>query len=76
VVTVPQGGTMGRGSLNLIEQGVAGIKLMVIYKVSAALFFTTLIMNCKKKVLHKEIFSFKQNVSNKIANIIYDSSRF
>ena len=70
------GGTNGIGRLDLIENRVVGIKSREIYEAPAAVILHEAHNELEKMVIDKETFRFKQNVSNKIANLIYDGMWF
>ncbi len=66
------GAVHGIGRLDLIENRVVGIKSREIYEAPAAVILHTAHMELERLILDKETFRFKQNVSNKVANLIYD----
>lgn len=66
------GAVHGIGRLDLIENRVVGIKSREIYEAPAAVILHTAHKELEKLVLDKETFRYKQDVSNKIANLIYD----
>ncbi|GBD86488.1 argininosuccinate synthase [bacterium BMS3Abin03] len=66
------GGKHGIGRIDLIENRVVGIKSREIYEAPAAVILHKAHYELEKLVLDKETFRFKQNVSNQIANLIYD----
>ncbi len=66
------GATHGIGRLDLIENRVVGIKSREIYEAPAAIILHTAHTELERLILDKETFRFKQNVSNKYANLIYD----
>jgi argininosuccinate synthase len=66
------GAEHGIGRLDLIENRVVGIKSREIYEAPAAVILHFVHNELEKMVLDKETFRYKQDVSNKIANIIYD----
>lgn len=66
------GGKHGVGRIDLIENRVVGIKSREIYEAPAAVILHKVHYELEKLVLDKETFRFKQNVSNHIANLIYD----
>ncbi len=70
------GGKNGIGRLDLIENRVVGIKSREIYEAPAALILHNAHHELEKMVLDKETFRFKQDISNKIANMIYDGLWF
>ncbi len=58
--------------MDLIENRVVGIKSREIYEAPAAVILHTAHTEMERLNLDKETFRFKQNVSSKIANLIYD----
>lgn len=70
------GGRNGIGRLDMIENRVVGIKSREIYEAPAAVILHTAHFELEKMVIDKETFRFKQNISNKIANMIYDGLWF
>jgi argininosuccinate synthase len=66
------GAAYGVGRLDLIENRVVGIKSREIYEAPAAVILHTAHSELERLILDKETFRYKQNVSNKIANLIYD----
>ncbi len=66
------GAAYGIGRLDLIENRVVGIKSREIYEAPAAVILHAAHKELEKLILDKETFRYKQNVSNKIANLIYD----
>ncbi len=66
------GAAHGIGRLDLIENRVVGIKSREIYEAPAAVILHTAHTEMERLNLDKETFRFKQNVSSKIANLIYD----
>ena len=66
------GAAYGIGRLDLIENRVVGIKSREIYEAPAAIILHTAHSELERLVLDKETFRYKQDVSNKIANLIYD----
>jgi argininosuccinate synthase len=66
------GAANGIGRLDLIENRVVGIKSREIYEAPAAVILYHAHSELERMILDKETFRFKQNVSNKIANLIYD----
>ncbi len=66
------GAANGVGRLDLIENRVVGIKSREVYEAPAALILHHAHFELEKLILDKETFRYKQNVSNKIANLIYD----
>jgi argininosuccinate synthase len=70
------GGRNGIGRLDMIENRVVGIKSREIYEAPAATILHTAHFELEKMVIDKETFRYKQDVSNKIANMIYDGLWF
>jgi argininosuccinate synthase len=66
------GAAYGIGRLDLIENRVVGIKSREIYEAPAATLLHHAHSELERLILDKETFRYKQNVSNKIANLIYD----
>ena len=66
------GGRHGIGRIDLIENRVVGIKSREVYEAPAAVILHKAHYELEKLVLDKETFRFKQDVSNKVANLIYD----
>ena len=66
------GGKHGIGRLDLIENRVVGIKSREIYEAPAAVILHTAHTELERLILDKDTFRFKQDVSNKYANLIYD----
>ena len=66
------GAKHGVGRLDLVENRVVGIKSREIYEAPAAVILHTAHSELERLVLDKETFRFKQDVSNKVANLIYD----
>jgi argininosuccinate synthase len=66
------GGRHGIGRIDLIENRVVGIKSREVYEAPAAVILHKAHYELEKLVLDKETFRFKQEVSYKIANLIYD----
>jgi argininosuccinate synthase len=66
------GAAYGIGRLDLIENRVVGIKSREIYEAPAAIILHFAHSELERLVLDKETFRYKQDVSNKIANLIYD----
>jgi argininosuccinate synthase len=67
-----KGGKHGIGRLDLIENRVVGIKSREIYEAPGALLLLTAHNHLEKLILNKDTFRYKQNISNQIANMIYD----
>jgi argininosuccinate synthase len=70
------GGAHGIGRIDLIENRVVGIKSREIYEAPAAVILHKAHYELEKLVLDRETFRYKQDVSNKIANLIYDGLWF
>ncbi len=66
------GAANGIGRLDLIENRVIGIKSREIYEAPAAVILHHAHSELERMILDKETFRFKQGVSNKVANLIYD----
>ncbi|MHB1688205.1 MAG: argininosuccinate synthase [Ignavibacteriaceae bacterium] len=66
------GAANGVGRLDLIENRVVGIKSREVYEAPAAVILHHAHFELEKLILDKETFRFKQNISNKVANLIYD----
>jgi argininosuccinate synthase len=66
------GGRHGIGRIDLIENRVVGIKSREVYEAPAAVILHKAHYELEKLVIDKETFRFKQEVSYKIANLIYD----
>lgn len=66
------GGKNGIGRMDLIENRVVGIKSREVYEAPAAVILHKAHYELEKLVLDKETFRYKQDVSNKVANLIYD----
>jgi len=70
------GGAYGIGRLDLIENRVVGIKSREVYEAPAATILHFAHSELERLVLDKDTFRYKQDVSNKIANLIYDGLWF
>lgn len=70
------GSKHGIGRLDIIENRVVGIKSREVYEAPAAVILHKGHNEMEKLVMDKETFRFKQDVSNKIANLIYDGLWF
>lgn len=70
------GSKHGIGRLDLIENRVVGIKSREVYEAPAAVILHKAHNEMEKLVMDKDTFRFKQDVSNKIANLIYDGLWF
>ncbi len=70
------GAMHGVGRLDLIENRVVGIKSREVYEAPAAVILHKAHNELEKLVLDKDTFRYKQNISNKIANMIYDGLWF
>lgn len=70
------GGSHGIGRLDLIENRVVGIKSREVYEAPAAVILHAAHMELEKLILDKDTYRYKQDVSNKVANLIYDGLWF
>lgn len=70
------GGEHGIGRIDMIENRVVGIKSREIYEAPAAVILLKAHKELEKMTLDKDTFRFKQDVSNKVANMIYDGLWF
>lgn len=70
------GGKHGVGRMDVIENRVVGIKSREVYEAPAAVLLHTAHNELEKLTMDKETFRYKQNVSNKVANLIYDGLWF
>jgi len=70
------GGKHGIGRLDLVENRVVGIKSREIYEAPAATILHHAHIELERLVLDKDTFRTKQNISNQIANLIYDGLWF
>lgn len=70
------GGKHGVGRLDLIENRVVGIKSREIYEAPGAVILHHAHTELERLVLDKDSFRYKQDVSNKVANLIYDGLWF
>ena len=70
------GGAHGIGRMDLIENRVVGIKSREVYEAPAAVILHRAHHELEKLILDKETFRFKQDISNKVANLIYDGLWF
>lgn len=70
------GGKHGIGRLDLIENRVVGIKSREVYEAPGASILHKAHHELEKLVMDKETFRFKQVVSDKVANLIYDGLWF
>jgi len=66
------GSKHGIGRLDQIENRLVGIKSREIYEAPAATVLHQAHYELEKLVIDRETFRYKQNISNKIANMIYD----
>ncbi len=66
------GGKHGIGRIDMIENRVVGIKSREIYEAPAATILHFAHKELEKLILDRETFRYKSDVSNKIANMIYD----
>ncbi|MCE1188189.1 MAG: argininosuccinate synthase [Ignavibacteria bacterium] len=69
-------GRNGVGRMDVIENRVVGIKSREVYEAPAAVVLHNAHKELEKMVFDKETFRYKQDVSNKIANMIYDGLWF
>ncbi len=69
-------GLHGIGRIDMIENRVVGIKSREIYEAPAATILHQAHNELEKLVLDKDTFRFKQDVNNKVANLIYDGLWF
>ncbi len=70
------GSAHGIGRFDLVENRIVGIKSREIYEAPAALILHTAHFELEKMVIDKDTFRYKQDVSNRIANLIYDGQWF
>jgi len=70
------GGKHGVGRMDLIENRVVGIKSREVYEAPAAVILHKAHLELEKLILDKETLRYKQDVSNKVANLIYDGLWF
>jgi argininosuccinate synthase len=70
------GGEHGIGRIDMIENRVVGIKSREIYEAPGAVILLKAHHELEKLTLDKDTFRYKQNVSNQIANMIYDGLWF
>jgi len=70
------GGSHGIGRIDLIENRVVGIKSREIYEAPAAVILHKAHYELEKLVIDRETFRFNQQVSDKVANLIYDGLWF
>lgn len=70
------GGKHGIGRIDMIENRVVGIKSREIYEAPAATILHKAHDELERLILDKETFRYKQGVSDKIANLIYDGMWF
>lgn len=70
------GGKHGIGRMDVIENRVVGIKSREIYEAPGAVILTVAHAELEKLVLDKDTFRYKQNLSNTVANLIYDGLWF
>jgi argininosuccinate synthase len=66
------GGRSGIGRIDLIENRVVGIKSREVYEAPGAVLLHKAHNELERLVHDKETFRYKQEVSNKVANLIYD----
>ncbi len=70
------GGKNGIGRIDMIENRVVGIKSREIYEAPAATILHIAHNELEKLILDRETFRYKQTVSDKVANLIYDGLWF
>jgi argininosuccinate synthase len=70
------GGRCGIGRMDLIENRIVGIKSREVYEAPGAVILHRAHNELEKLVLDKETFRYKQNLSNKVADLIYDGLWF
>lgn len=70
------GGRHGVGRLDNIENRVVGIKSREVYEAPAAVILHKAHFELEKLILDKNTFREKQNISNKVADLIYDGLWF
>lgn len=70
------GSKHGIGRIDLIENRIVGIKSREIYEAPAAVILHEAHYEMEKLTLDKDTFRFKQSLSNKYANMIYDGLWF
>lgn len=70
------GGAHGIGRIDMIENRVVGIKSREIYEAPGATILHVAHNELEKLILDRETFRYKQGVSDKIANLIYDGLWF
>lgn len=70
------GGKHGIGRIDMIENRVVGIKSREIYEAPAAVILHNAHNELEKLILDRETFRFKQGISDKVANMIYDGLWF
>jgi len=70
------GGKHSIGRIDMIENRVVGIKSREVYEAPGATILHYAHKELERLVMDKETFRFKQDVSNKIANLIYDGLWF
>lgn len=69
-------GMHGIGRMDMIENRVVGIKSREVYEAPAAILLHKAHHELEKLIMDKETFRYKQDVSNKVANMIYDGLWF
>ncbi|MBI5727354.1 MAG: argininosuccinate synthase [Ignavibacteriales bacterium] len=70
------GAAHGIGRLDNIENRVVGIKSREVYEAPAATILHKAHTELEKLILDKDTFRAKQDISNKVANLIYDGLWF
>jgi argininosuccinate synthase len=69
-------GKHGVGRIDLVENRVVGIKSREIYEAPAATVLHHAHLELERLVIDRETFRFKQGISDKVANLIYDGLWF
>ena len=69
-------GMHGIGRMDMIENRVVGIKSREVYEAPAAVVLHKAHFELEKLIMDKETFRYKQDVGNKVANMIYDGLWF
>ncbi len=70
------GSKHGIGRLDLVENRVVGIKSREIYEAPGAVILHQAHHQLEKLILDRDTFRYKQQISDKIANLIYDGLWF
>ncbi len=66
----------GIGRMDLIENRFVGIKSREVYEAPAAVLLHAAHYEIEKLVIDRETFRFKQDIANKVSNMIYDGMWF